>query len=256
MYKRGFIRLKTLIVDLILLAVLAGLGFLGYTMVREKKLFINEWFVGDGLKGVDISSYQAEVDMKSLANQGIRFVYIKATEGSNHTDEKFKTNWENAAKTEMKVGAYHFFSFESSGETQADNYIETVGSLEGRLVPAVDVEMYGDFVNSPPEKDSVTRQLKILMAVLEDKYKVKPMLYAQKDVYDKYLGEDFSEYPIWVRNVYFPVYLEFGGDWTIWQYKDRGELEGYKGGEKYIDLDVLNPGKSLDDLVVPKKASD
>lgn len=253
MNKLGFIKFKTLIINLILLAVLVGLGFLGYNLVREKKLFINEWFVGDGLKGVDISSYQSEVDMKSLANQGIRFAYIKATEGSNHTDEKFRTNWENVSKTEIKAGAYHFFSFESSGETQADNYIKTVGSLEGRLIPAVDVEMYGKFIEEPPEKDKVTRQLKILMAVLEDKYKVKPMIYAQKDFYDQYLKDDFSDYPIWARNVYFPVYLEFGGDWTIWQYKDRGELEGYEGGEKYIDFDVLNPGKNLDDLIVPKK---
>ena len=222
-------------------------------MIKERKLFINEWFIGNGLKGVDISSYQGEVDMKSLANQGIRFVYMKATEGSNHVDERFANNWKNIADTNMSAGAYHFFSFESSGEKQADKYIETVGSLEGRLIPAVDVEIYGKYVDNPPEKDDVTKQLKIFMAVIEDKYKVKPMIYAQKDVYDKYLREDFNEYPVWVRNVYFPVYLEFGGDWTIWQYKDRGELEGYKGDEKYIDLDVLNPGKSLDDLIVPKK---
>lgn len=250
MNKTGFIKFKTLIINLILLALVGGGIFLGYTLIKERKLFINEWFVGNGLKGVDISSYQAEVDMKSLANQGVRFAYIKATEGSGHVDEKFQTNWSNIAKTEIKAGAYHFFSFESGGETQAENYIKTVGSLEGKMIPAVDVELYGDFVKNPPEKDSVTRQLKILMAVLEDEYKVKPMIYAQKDIYDKYLKDDFKDYPLWARNVYFPVYLEFGGDWIIWQYKDRGELEGYWGNEKYIDLDVLNPSKTLDDLLV------
>ena len=253
MNKAGFIKLKTLLIDLILLAIIGGGAFFAYTMVREKKLFINEWFLGDGLRGVDISSYQGEVDMKSLANQGIRFVYMKATEGANHVDEKFAANWKNIANTNMAAGAYHFFSFESSGEKQADKYIETVGALDGRLIPAVDVEMYGKFVENPPEKDAVTKQLKIFMAVLEDKYKVKPLIYAQKDVYDKYLREDFGDYPVWVRNVYFPVYLEFGGDWAIWQYKDRGELEGYKGDEKYIDFDVLNPGKSLEDLTVQAK---
>lgn len=252
MNKLGFIKLKTLVINLILLAVLAGLAFLGYLMIKERKLFINEWFVGNGLKGVDISSYQGEVDMKSLSNQGIRFVYMKATEGINHVDEKFAANWKNIKGTNMAAGAYHFFSFESGGEAQADKYIEIVGSLDGRLLPAVDVEMYGKFAENPPEKGEVTKQLKIFMAVMEDKYKVKPMIYAQKDVYDKYLRDDFSDYPIWARNVYFPVYLEFGGDWTIWQYKDRGELSGYKGDEKYIDFDVLNPGKSLEDLMVKK----
>lgn len=250
MNKLGLVKFKTILINLIVIAIVVGIGFLGYTWIKEKKIFINEWFLGDGLRGVDISSYQADVDMKSLANQGIRFVYMKATEGSNHTDEKFATNWKNVTKTNMASGAYHFFSFESSGETQAENYVSTVGSLSGHLIPAVDVEMYGKFKETPPEKDKVVRQLKIFMAVMEDEYKVKPMIYAQKDVYDRYLREEFSGYPVWVRNVYFPVYLEFGGDWLIWQYKDRGELEGYSGGEKYIDLDVLNPGKSLDELMV------
>ena len=250
MNKLGFIKLKTLILDLVLLALVGGGIFLGYTLVKERKLFINEWFIGNGLRGVDISSYQGEVDMKVLANQGIRFVYMKATEGSNHVDKTFAANWSNIAKTEMKAGAYHFFSFESGGETQADNYIATVGSLEGRLIPAVDVEIYGKFKDNPPEKDDVTKRLRIFLAVLEDKYKVKPMIYAQKDVYDKYLREDFKDYPLWVRNVYYPVFLEFGGDWTIWQYKDRGELDGYNGDEKYIDLNVLNSDKNLEDLII------
>ncbi len=250
MAKHGFIKFKTIIINLILIGVLVGVGFFCYTLIKERKMFVNEWFLGDALKGVDISSYQADVDMKSLSNQGVRFAYIKATEGSSHVDEKFKSNWENVAESNIKPGAYHFFSFESSGETQAENYITTVGDLKDKLIPAVDVEMHGKSEEEPPEKDALVRQLKIFMAVLEDEYKTKPMIYAQKDVYDKYLKDDFSEYPVWVRNVYFPVYLEFGGDWTIWQYKDRGELEGYSGGEKYIDLDVLNPGKNLDNLIV------
>ena len=31
---------------------------------------------------------------------------------------------------------------------------------------------------------------------------------------------------------------------------ERGELEGYSGGDRYIDLDVLNKDKSLQDLLV------
>lgn len=250
--KQGFIKFKTLLINLIILAIIGGIGFLAFTWIRERKLFINEWFTGSMIKGVDISSYQAEVDMASLARQGIRFVYMKATEGSGHVDENFKKNWQAASETNLLAGAYHFFSFESSGETQAENYIKAVGDLNGKLIPAIDVEMYGEFEKTPPDHDKVVRELKVLMAVLEDEYKAKPMLYANKDIYDKYLKDDFSEYPRWARNVYFPVYLDYGGEWTIWQYKDRGELEGYSGGEKYIDLDALNPDKSLDEITVKK----
>ena len=243
-------KFRTILLNLILLVLVGGALFLGYTWVKEKKLFVNEWFVGSFTKGVDISSYQHDVDMKKLKEQGIQFVYIKATEGSKHTDTKFAENWDNAKSADLLAGAYHFFSFESDGRTQADNYIKTVGDLKNQLIPAVDVEMYGEFKETPPEKDQVVRELKILMAVLEDEYKVKPMIYAQKDVYDQYLKNDFKDYPVWGRNVYFPIYLEFNNDWTIWQYKDQGELEGYEGGEQYIDFDALNPGKSLDEITI------
>ena len=235
---------------MILIVLVVGALLVGYTWVKEKKLFINEWFVGPFAKGVDISSYQHDVDMEKLKEQGIQFVYIKATEGSKHEDEQFAKNWSNANTANLLAGAYHFFSFESDGRAQADNYIETVGDLKNHLIPAVDVEIYGEFKESLPEKDKVVRELKILMAVLEDEYKTKPMIYAQKDVYDQYLKDDFGDYPLWARNVYFPVYLEFNNDWMIWQYKDQGELEGYEGGEQYIDLDALNPSKSLDEITI------
>jgi lysozyme len=74
------------------------------------------------------------------------------------------------------------------------------------------------------------------------------MIYAQRDLYDLYLKGDFDENPRWVRSIYFPARWENGNNWLVWQYKDQGELQGYSGGEKYIDLDVLNPHKSLDDI--------
>ena len=44
----------------------------------------------------------------------------------------------------------------------------------------------------------------------------------------------------------------FGDEWAVWQYSDRGELEGY-AGEKYIDLNVVNGKKGLSSLMIIKK---
>ena len=76
------------------------------------------------------------------------------------------------------------------------------------------------------------------------------MIYTQSDIRRKYLS-DFQDYPWWIRSVFFPAWLtSLGGDWTLWQYSDRGELNGYSGGEKYIDLNILNTGKSLSDITI------
>ena len=56
----------------------------------------------------------------------ISFAFIKATEGSTYVDPNFKTNWEQAAQTELYMGAYHFFSFESPGMSQAEHFSRIV----------------------------------------------------------------------------------------------------------------------------------
>lgn len=60
------------------------------------------------VQGIDVSTYQGTIDWPVLASNDLTFAFIKATEGSSFQDEKFKYNWENAGKTHLKVGAYHF----------------------------------------------------------------------------------------------------------------------------------------------------
>ncbi len=241
--------MKKLFSTLIISAILVGVGVWGFFAVKNREININKWFVGNYQKGVDVSSYQENVDFSRLKEQHIEFAYIKATEGSSHVDESFKQKWADALGAGMPAGAYHYFSYQDSGAKQAENFIKTVGNLEkGRLIPAVDMELTPEEVDNPPAKDEVVRGLKAFLAVVEEKYQVKPLIYAQKDYWDKYLAEDFSSYPRWIRNVFYPVFTEVGDDWTVWQYWDRGVLEGY-AGEKYIDMDVVNSGK-LDELKI------
>ena len=94
----------------------------------------------DKIKGIDVSAYQGDIDWNILSKQGIDFVFIKATEGSSYVDEMFKKNYENALKTDLKIGAYHFFSYDSNGEKQADNFIRNVPKVEKMLPPVVDIE--------------------------------------------------------------------------------------------------------------------
>ena len=222
--------------------------------MRDRQVNINNWFVGGKMLGVDVSSYQVNVNFAELRRQGVGFAYIKATEGSSHVDESFKEKWASARESGILAGAYHYFSYGSSGATQAENFIATVGNLEGYLIPAVDMELTVEEVYNPPEKDDVVRGLKAFMAVVEEKYGVKPLIYSQKDYWDKYLAEDFSGYPRWARSVFYPVWIDAGDDWLVWQYNDRGVLSGYSG-EKYIDLNIVNDKYGLDALKMPEKAS-
>lgn len=202
----------------------------------------------DGLeyevRGVDVSSYQGIIHWPTLSSQGISFAFIKATEGSTHKDPFFAYNWKEAKKTHLRVGAYHFMSFETPGETQAKNFIETVGKKGGDLPPVVDVELYGDFISHHPSKEHVHKILTPLLEELEKEYGQEPIIYTTRHLYEKYISGHYDN-DIWIADLTLTPGLPDGEDWVFCQYSFEGVLEGYKGKVPYIDLNVFN-GTKLD----------
>ena len=186
------------------------------------------------IRGVDVSSHQGDIDWNVLSKQGIMFAYIKATEGRSFVDKKFSINYENANKTNLKVGAYHFFRPDSTGEEQADNFIKTVPKLEDTLPPVVDIEFYEDNV------EETQKQLQNMLNKLEEYYEKKPIIYATYESYYLFIANNFNEYFIWIRDVYFKPKLKDNREWTFWQYSNRTRLKGYRGKEKRIDMNVFN----------------
>lgn len=188
--------------------------------------------------GVDVSSYQGDIDWEILSSQDISFAFIKATEGSSYVDPYFENNWENAADTDLRIGAYHFFSFESSGETQADLFCSTVTPVDNMLPPVIDVEFYGRFES---EKDlnisGVKHELRIMVDLISDKYGMKPIIYASDESYEAIVKNDFDDCDLWFRSVYFSIPNEIEA--VFWQFSNRHRLDGYSGEEVYIDMNVF-----------------
>ncbi|MDE7428644.1 MAG: hypothetical protein K2N00_05135 [Lachnospiraceae bacterium] len=231
-------RHKKKMITAILLLIFFILAFLIINKkVRFNLLFANKYEI----RGVDVSHYQGDIDWEKMSDENIDFVYIKATEGSSHVDEKFHTNWENIAQTDLCYGAYHFFSFDSAGETQAQNYISTVGSLDGKLIPVVDVEYYGDKENRKNELDNkaITKELGVLLRALEEEYHTKPIIYTTYSAYHDFIEGTFNEYDLWIRNVYYTPDIGMKGRWLYWQYTDRAKFDAYTGEEQYIDMNVF-----------------
>lgn len=217
-----------------------GICALMMGMILTKKWRINLHFASKyELQGVDVSHYQGTIDWAQIQAQEIDFAFIKATEGSSYVDACFYDNWRAAEQTELMIGAYHFFSFDSDAGTQAALFIDTVGELSGKITPVIDIEFYGDKWNNPPEKEDVTEQLEKMLCILEEYYHTKPIIYTTYRVYYQYIKGGFNEYPLWIRNVYFPPDWHMKGEWTFWQYTDTAVMSGYTGEEKYIDRNVF-----------------
>ena len=111
------------------------------------------------VRGVDVSHYQGSIDWNVLKDQGMEFSYIKATEGSGHTDGRFLENWDGARDAGIRAGAYHFFSFDSPAKNQLEHFINTVPAYREMLPPTVDFEFYGDKKVNPPPVEASVEQL-------------------------------------------------------------------------------------------------
>ena len=191
------------------------------------------------VRGVDVSHYQGEIDWEILSSQNVDFAFIKATEGSTFTDGCFPYNFSRARNCDIAVGAYHFFSFDSPGESQADHFIRTVIPFAGMLPPVIDLEFYGAHAGNPPDSTAVRAELDAMLSALEAHYGLKPILYATEESYECYLLGAYEEYDIWIRNVIAKPHLSDNRAWTFWQYTNRGRLDGSAGEEPFIDINVF-----------------
>ncbi|MBQ8158594.1 MAG: glycoside hydrolase family 25 protein [Prevotella sp.] len=194
---------------------------------------------GYEIHGIDISHYQGTIDWEVLRNQGmidkcpIRFVMIKATEGSSRVDPKFKDNFEQSLEYGFTRGAYHFYSIHSEARQQAQFYIDNVKLLRGDLPPVLDVEHKPTHQTDEEFKMSVLEWLEII----ENHYGVKPIIYTYYKFKMQYLSEEvFDQYPYWIAHYYVDS-VEYRGAWKFWQYTDVGRLPGIKG---YVDFDIYN----------------
>ncbi|MCC2096979.1 MAG: glycosyl hydrolase family 25, partial [Hyphomicrobiales bacterium] len=60
------------------------------------------------IHGIDVSKYQGDIDWNAVRASGVKFAWIKATEGGDHADERFLQNWNAAKAAGVPRGAYHF----------------------------------------------------------------------------------------------------------------------------------------------------
>ncbi|MCL2883854.1 MAG: hypothetical protein FWF49_00015 [Oscillospiraceae bacterium] len=191
------------------------------------------------VRGVDVSSYQGDINWKTVKAQHISFAFIKATEGSNSTDAYFQQNYTGAAAAGLRVGAYHFFSFESGGDTQAAHFIDVVPKTSNMLPPVIDLEFYGEYIYHPQPRGQVVAQLKLFVEKIQGAYGMTPIFYATASAYARYLQNDFVECDVWIRNTLAEPSLPGGRAWTFWQYTDKGRLRGFSGSQRYVDLNVF-----------------
>jgi len=200
--------------------------------------------------GIDVSKHQGVINWEELKKfNKIKFVYIKATEGSDYVDPRYYDNIRNARKHGFKAGSYHFLSTRSAMMTQFQNFIRTAKREDQDLLPVIDVEKL-----SPWTSQQLRDSLKVFADLVEDYYGCKPLIYTSEKFFTKNLGRAFSDYPLFIAK-YNTSAPNIGYKWIIWQFTDNGLFKpAVKGNYGEVDMSRFNSGCSLNDITyVPSK---
>src|SRR5439155_16558204 len=76
---------------------------------------------GYPVSGIDVSAFQGTINWATVAANGARFAYIRATEQVGPVDPFFASNYQGAKDNGLYAGAYHRARPSlSDGTTQAD----------------------------------------------------------------------------------------------------------------------------------------
>ncbi len=184
------------------------------------------------IHGVDVSKYQGDIDWRAVRASGTRFAFIKATEGSDHVDAKFRQNWDGAKAAGVARGAYHFMFWCRSPAQEFANFARTVPLDPDALPPVLDVEATPTSRSCTRrlERGPVLRDMHAMLREMERRYGKKPVIYTTVDFYEAILApNEMAEYPIWVRSTKHSPQVRYGSrKWHLWQYQSDGEVAGIR----------------------------
>ncbi len=192
------------------------------------------------IDGIDVSRHQGEIDWRAVAGAGIRFAWIKATEGGDYTDPAFRRNWALSRAAGLRRGAYHFVYWCRRAEDQAAWFVANVPADPSALPPVLDVE-WNPGSRTCPRK--VTREvalatMRVILAAMRRTYGHEPIVYAPLDFYREVMDGALPDVPLWVRNIGAAPATGYGDRrWLVWQYADAANVAGIEGD---VDKDCFN----------------
>ncbi len=137
------------------------------------------------IHGIDVSKYQGDIDWSAVRQSGVKFAWIKATEGGDYLDEKFSRNWELAKEAGVPRGAYHFMYWCRPAEQQAQWFVEHVPKDPDALPPVLDVEWNNVSRTCPTHvsREAAIASMKTVLNAMETAYGKKPVIYTSIDFY-------------------------------------------------------------------------
>lgn len=190
------------------------------------------------MQGIDISSYQAGIDLTRVPCD---FIIVKATQGAGYMNPDCVRAVEQALAAGKYVGVYHYI--DGSGVGEADFFVDQISGWVGRVLVCLDWE---------PGSNSRWGDLGYLGAVIDrvrERTGRPPVVYASAAAFpwqtcaDRDCGTWVAQYADMTQTGYQDhPWGEGAYDCLIRQYSATGRLPGW-GGD--LDLDIFYGDRTL-----------
>lgn len=191
------------------------------------------------IQGIDVSKWQGDINWNAVAKAGIHFAFIKATEGGDHIDSKFRDNWLGAKRAGIPRAGYHFVFWCRSAEEQATWFIQNVPNEPDALPPVLDLEWNHQSRNCPKKipPEEALQMAKTMLEIIEKHTGKRPIIYTDIPFHDEVLKGQLHDYPFWIRTVAAEPHERYPNrGWTFWQYTTTGYVRGVSGN---VDRNVF-----------------
>ena len=175
------------------------------------------------IKGIDVSTWQGDIDWAEVAGQGIQFAILRASFGEEGVDRKFEQNIQQAPASGIACGAYHYCYATSTqaAQKEAEHFLEVIKPYQFPYPVALDLE---DTAIAALGKSAATDIAQTFLETVKNAgYYV--VLYSNLNWLVNYLDmQRLSSYDVWLAQ--WSSKPTYQGDFGIWQYTSEGEISG------------------------------
>jgi lysozyme len=180
------------------------------------------------IQGIDVARYQGAIDFGSVYGSGVRFVYMKGTEGKDYVDPAFKDNWRRARASGMAHGVYHFMTWCSTAAEQARWFVKNVPADSTALPPVLDLEWNHDSsCKKKWSKADVLEKIRVMLAAMEKHTGKMPIIYTDIPFHRDILAGEHFDNAFWLRSTAAEPYERYSSrQWTFWQWTQTGTVKG------------------------------
>lgn len=191
----------------------------------------------DGLTGIDVSTFQGDIDWEKVKNAGIDFAIIRCGYGDDleqYDDVKWKRNADECTRLGIPFGAYLYSYAASIGEaeSEASHALRLLEGYELSYPVYLDLE---DNVVGACSNELIGQMAEIFCSALQNEgYDVG--IYANLDWWNNRLTSNVFDNPTWHKWVaQWSSSCTYNGEYTMWQYTSSGSVNGISGN---VDMNI------------------